>query len=291
MHTVINKRPWLFFTLITTIFWGIWGALMEIPAQHNFPPTLGYVVWSLTMIPCSLLALYLKGWNLNSSPRAILYGSIIGMTGAGGQLILFYALIKGPAYIIFPVISLSPIVTILFSIIFLKESTSRKNWIGIVMAIIAIFLVSYQSGNGDNIQGFIWLILAIIIFFLWGFQAFMMKLANLVMNAESIFFYMTVIGLILSPVALLMTDFSKYINWGFEGPWLSVIIFSLNSIGALTLVYAIRYGKVIIVSPLTNALAPVITTVLSLLIYFILPGFLMITGIVCALTAVYLLSD
>ena len=35
-----------------------------------------------------------------------------------------------------------------------------------------------------------------------------MKLANATMNAESIFLYMTITGLLLIPVALWMTDFS-----------------------------------------------------------------------------------
>ena len=38
----------------------------------------------------------------------------------------------------------------------------------------------------------------------------------------------------------------------------------LNAVGALMIVYAFRYGKAIIVSPLTNAVAPVITIIISL---------------------------
>ena len=39
----------------------------------------------------------------------------------------------------------------------------------------------------------------------------------------------------------------------------------LNAIGALTLVYAFRYGKAIVVAPLTNAGAPLVTAVISLI--------------------------
>ena len=38
----------------------------------------------------------------------------------------------------------------------------------------------------------------------------------------------------------------------------------LNAIGALTLVYAFRYGKAMVVAPLTNAGAPLVTAVLAL---------------------------
>ena len=38
------KRPWLLYALITTLFWGIWGALIELPGKAGFPPTLVYIV-------------------------------------------------------------------------------------------------------------------------------------------------------------------------------------------------------------------------------------------------------
>jgi drug/metabolite transporter (DMT)-like permease len=110
------------------------------------------------------------------------------------------------------------------------------------------------------------------------------------MKAESIFFYMMLTGVLLIPVALLMTDFSKGINWGFKGPYLAAIIQVFNSIGALTLVYALRDGKAIIVVPMTS-LAPVITIIISLILYAIFPHWLILTGLVLAVIAIYLLAE
>lgn len=56
-------------------------------------------------------------------------------------------------------------------------------------------------------------------------------------------------GLLLIPFAYLMTDFSEPVSWGFKGPSLAAMIQGLNAVGALMLVYVIRYGKVIIVAP------------------------------------------
>ena len=44
------NRTWLSYAIITTIFWGVWGALIEVPEKAGFPATLGYIVWALTMI-------------------------------------------------------------------------------------------------------------------------------------------------------------------------------------------------------------------------------------------------
>jgi drug/metabolite transporter (DMT)-like permease len=286
----MKVRPWLIYAIITTTFWGVWGALIELPEKAGFPATLGYVVWALTMIPPALVALKIINWKLEADKKSIFLGCVIGLTGAGGQLILFQALRSGPAYLVFPFISLSPVITIMLSYFFLKERASKKGWMGIALALVAIILLSYQpSGEGDS-SGYLWIILSLIVFLAWGFQAFVMRFANLTMKAESIFFYMMITGLLLIPFALLMTDYSQNINWGFNGPYLAALIQILNAIGALTIVYAFRYGKAIIVSPLTNAVAPVITIIISLLIYQVLPHPVIITGMVLALISIFLMA-
>lgn len=286
----MKLRPWLIYAVITTIFWGIWGALIEIPEKAGFPATLGYVVWSLTMIPPALVALKIINWKIEHDKKSILLGLAIGLTGAGGQLILFQALRTGPAYLVFPIISLSPVITILLSYFFLKERASKRGWAGIILAVLAIPLLSYQPPGDSNSSGILWVVLALLVFFAWGFQAYIMRFANQTMKAESIFFYMMLTGLLLIPFAILMTEFSHNINWGFKGPVLTALIQTLNAVGALMIVYAFRYGKAIIVSPLTNAVAPVITVVISLSIYKVIPHPVIIAGMVLALIAIFMMA-
>ena len=285
-----ESKRWLGYALLTTSFWGVWGALIEIPEKNGFPATLGYSVWALTMIPPCLFALYLIDWKLDYEPSSILYGCLVGFLGAGGQLILFQALRSGPAYLVFPFISLSPVVTILLATIFLKEKTTFRGWIGIAMALLAIPLLSYQEPGNGVTEGYLWIILSLLVFLAWGIQAFILRFANESMKAESIFFYMAVTSLLLIPFAVMMTDFSQDINWGFSGLYSAAMIQLLNSIGALSLVYAFRYGKAIIVSPMTNALAPVITVVISLILYAVVPHLFITLGMLLALAASFLLG-
>lgn len=285
----MKSRTWLYFALTTTIFWGIWGAFIEIPEKAGFPATLGYSVWALTMIPCALVALAIINWKPETDRKSIFLGSAIGLLGAGGQLILFEALRSGPAYIVFPFISLFPVVTIFLSILFLKERAGLRQWAGIILALIAIFFLSYQKPDGTNISGYAWLLMSVLVFLMWGIQAWVMKFANETMKAESIFMYMAITALILVPVAILMTDFNQEINWGFKGPYLAAMVHVLNSIGALTIVYALRRGKAMIVVPMTG-LSPVITVGISLLIYGLIPGLSLTFGIALAIVAIFLLS-
>ena len=286
----VTSRRWLMFAFMTVGLWGVWGAFAGISAQRGFPETLVYCVWAVTMILPADVVMQREKWRLDRDPRSIFYGLLIGLTGAGGQMILFYAVTTGPAYLIFPIISLSPLVTILMSLLLLKERTSLLGALGVVLALVALPLFDFSPQGFSFSQGATWFPLALVVMLCWGVQAYFMKMANNRMSAESIFFYMMLSGLLLTPVAVAMTDFSRPINWGWDGPWLAAVIQMLNAVGALFLVYAFRHGKAIVVSPLTNAGAPLATAVIALLVAGVMPGDLKMVVLALAVIAAGLLA-
>jgi len=286
----VTRKAWLGFALGTVMLWGVWGALTGFSAERGFPETLVYCVWALTMIPPALIVLWRAGWSLDRSPKAIAYGLAIGLLGAGGQMILFYTLTVGPAYLVFPVISLSPLITIALSYVILRERTSRLGVLGIILALIALPLFDFTLSGPSPTGGLGWFALALLIMVCWGLQAYLMRAANAVMQAQSIFFYMMLSGLLLIPVALMMTDFSVPIPSGWDGPGMAASIQILNAVGALFLVYAFREGKAIVVAPLTNAGAPLATALIALVIVGAVPGPLKIVALILATFAAIFLS-
>jgi drug/metabolite transporter (DMT)-like permease len=158
-----------------------------------------------------------------------------------------------------------------------------------VLALLSLPLFDFRAEGEPSGYG-LWFVFALLILLAWGVQAYVIKLANASMDAASIFFYMMLSGLLLVPVALAMTDFSQPINYAFDGPGLAAAIQLLNSIGALTLVFAFRYGKAIIVSPLVNAGAPLLTAIISLAMAGMVPGPFKLAGIALALAAALLLA-
>jgi uncharacterized membrane protein len=292
------KKPWLTYALITTGFWGVWGAFAEFPTRHGFPETLVYVVWALTMMPPAVYAMQRAGWRVLRDPKSILLGSLIGLTGAGGQMLLFHAVHTGPTYLIFPIIALSPVITIALSMLFLKERVTKVGALGVALALIALPLFNYSpAGEADavsagaaGLQGVTWFVYALIILLAWGVQAYFMKLANGTMDAENIFLYMTLTGLALIPVALWMTDFGVPIEFGWQGPGLAAITQILNAVGALTLVYAFRYGRALVVAPLANAGAPMITAIVSMIVLGATPNAITMVAIALAFLAAALLA-
>lgn len=276
-----NTRSWIFYAALLILFWGVWGAFSALPANwYGYPDEMIYCIWALTMlIPAAFI---LRGQQWDRRPAATIYGLLIGLTGAGGQLVLFQALTMGPAYLIFPIISISPAITVAMAMVLLRERIPPLAVVGLVMALAAIVLFTITGGEAENSSG-PWLLLSILICIAWGVQAyFMRKTATIGVNEATTFGWMTISGLLLIPVALislggLPTDFP----W--QAPVLTAATQVLNAVGALFLVMALARGKASIVAPTTNALAPALTVIISLIAYQTLPTPYGAFGIVLAL--------
>ncbi|MFF0590253.1 DMT family transporter [Streptomyces sp. NPDC003781] len=277
-----GTRSWILYASLLVLFWGVWGAFSSEPnSRYGYPNEMIYVIWAFTMIIPAYFAM--RGNTFDCRPVAAMYGLIAGLTGAGGQLLLFQALSDGPAYLIFPLVSLSPVITVLMATVLLRERITRLAVVGVVAALVAIVLLSIPSGSDDSDSHGPWLVMAVLVCVAWGVQAFCMRKAALVgVNDATTFGWMTISGLLLVPVAFaLMGGLPDGAPW--QAPALTAVTQILNAVGALFLVMAFSRGKATVVAPVTNALAPVLTIVLSLAVYQTLPSVWGTLGIVLAL--------
>jgi drug/metabolite transporter (DMT)-like permease len=278
---ITRRTGWIPYAALLVLFWGVWGAFSGTPtSKYGYPDGMVYLIWSLTMIIPAVAAL--RGATFDRRPVAAGYGLIVGLTGAGGQLLLFKALTIGPAYIIFPIIALSPAITVIMALVALKERLTRLAVVGVVLALVAIVLFSVAPSDEDASTG-PYLLLAVLICVAWGVQAYYMRKAAVAgVNDATTFGWMTVSGIVLIPVALIMMGgFPTGFPW--QAPTLTAATQLLNAIGALFLVMAMSRGKASVVAPITNALAPVLTIALSLAVYRNIPSVYQSAGIVLAL--------
>ena len=276
-----GKGRWIPYAGLLVLFWGVWGAFSGTPTtKYGYPNEMVYILWAFTMLIPAYFSM--RGHKLDRRPIATVYGLLVGLTGAGGQLLLFKALASGPAYLIFPVISISPAITVLMAVVILRERIRGLATIGVVAALLAIVLFSV-SGDSANVATGPWLLLALVVMVAWGVQAYFMKKAAVVgVNDATTFAWMTISGQLLVPLAfLMMGDFPGDAPW--QAPVLTLGTQLLNAVGALFLVMALSRGKATIVAPVTNALAPVLTIVLSLAVYQTLPSVFAFVGIVLAI--------
>ena len=193
---------------------------------------------------------------------------IIGLLGAGGQMVLFYAVTTGPAYLIFPH-HLAVAGRDHRDVVSPAAASARARWArpASLLALLALPLFDFSprdSASREQGQGVGWFPLSLIVMAMLGRAGILHEAREPQHERREHLLLHDASGLLLAPVALAMTDFSQPINWGADGPCLAAAIQILNAIGALTLVFAFRYGKAIVVSPLDNAGAPLMTAIISL---------------------------
>lgn len=132
----------LFLGLIVILLWGIWGFAAKVAISDI---GLQAIFW-ISVVSDILIVLYLLISNqffpLRLEEKGIMYSIISGITG-GIAIILFYILLKKyQASIVLPLTSLYPVVVVILGILILKEKITYLNGIGVVLALIAIYLLS-----------------------------------------------------------------------------------------------------------------------------------------------------
>lgn len=136
----MNQSSWIPFSVLVVCFLGIWAAYSAYPATQYGTDEMIYIVWSVSMIIPTIMAL--RKDKFDFSLKALKYGLISGLTATGGQLLLFKALTMGPAYIVFPITSLQPAITVLLAVIFLKEKLSKLAVVGLILALLSVLFTS-----------------------------------------------------------------------------------------------------------------------------------------------------
>ncbi len=126
--------------LLVAILYVVGTFFAKIVCEKN--PLFQWVVVNIVgIILCIALIVKYKNILITDS-RVILYAIIAGVFVVVGSLVLYYALYKGKASIVVPLSSIGPAITVILSILFLGESLTINQIIGIVLIIIGIILLS-----------------------------------------------------------------------------------------------------------------------------------------------------
>ena len=140
---------WLFYALLVILTWGIVGILQKLGTDRISPRSL--MVW-LTVGYLVLLPMLLTKTSLSSlSPRALLVGILGGLVNGLGAWSLFAALEQGgKASVVVPLTALNPLLTICLAGLFLSERPTALQWMGILLAILAAALISYETAESPS---------------------------------------------------------------------------------------------------------------------------------------------
>lgn len=135
---------WLWFAAIALVFWGITGITQKL-ATNKIASELSFIWFAYAMIAISVtLAVFVPiHWHVR---RLVFWAAVAGGTLNGlGALTSFTALESGgKASVVISLISLYPLVTVLFAVTFLHEQLTLAQGIGVGFAIVAAILLSLE---------------------------------------------------------------------------------------------------------------------------------------------------
>lgn len=133
---------WLLYALLCIIGWGFWGFLSKLGSDQISPQQL-QIIFTLGIIPPSVLAWAQLGFKVETDRRGAIYGILNGVFSGLGMLAYYAALARGQASIVGPFTALFPLLTVALAFAFLRERINRVQAAGMVLALIAIVILSF----------------------------------------------------------------------------------------------------------------------------------------------------
>jgi transporter family protein len=133
---------WLFYTLLTALLWGVWGFEAKL-LMDRASPYAGQVLFTFGLVvPLAVVLVSKRRFSGEHRGRGMFYAVLTGLLGGGGNIAFYVALNSGSASTVVPLTSLSPLVTVLVGVVFLKERMRARQYGGLALALVAIYLLS-----------------------------------------------------------------------------------------------------------------------------------------------------
>lgn len=133
-------QAWIIPSFISMFLYGCWGFLgAKASALTNtktvfFISCVGTMLAGLTVIPFAT--------KMDVSLQSISFSVLTGLATGFGTLAFIYALQRGPTVPILMITALYPLITLILTILFLNQSITLKQGLGVFFSILAIYLLT-----------------------------------------------------------------------------------------------------------------------------------------------------
>ena len=148
----IGLNQWFLFSLAALLCWGIFSAAQKVTTNY-ISTEWSYATFVFTAILISLGFVISGKINFNIHTKTIALGAMAGMLNGLGVLASFAAYrSEGKASAVTTIAgALQPVFTIMLAILFLRESLSTIELLGILLAICGALLLSYEKKKQEII--------------------------------------------------------------------------------------------------------------------------------------------
>ena len=136
---------WLVTSLGTLALWGLWGLLLKVASSRLDWKSL-YVASNSAILLVMVLIFALSAGKLSFSPKYSLVGFLAGLSGTLGYILLILSLeYGGKASVVITLTNMYPAITLALSAVILGERLTTKQIVGIIVALVAVILLSSSS--------------------------------------------------------------------------------------------------------------------------------------------------
>jgi transporter family protein len=134
-------KPWLFYSLMTLLCWGLWGVFSKLASNYSRPrQTL--IFQAVGVIAFALLVLFIERFQIQPTAAGFGWSFAAGFINFVGFLAFFAAVQKGKVSTVISLSSLYPVVTIALSMLLLHEKITKREGLGIAFALAAGWLLA-----------------------------------------------------------------------------------------------------------------------------------------------------
>jgi transporter family protein len=137
----------LSWSLLTIVLWGTWGLVSKV-ASAGVDAYVNQLLYTAGLAPLMIFVAWTVHRQSGSESRqgrtrGVFWAFLTGILGGVGNIFFFQALVMGgKASVVAPVTALFPMITVLLALIFLRERLGRVQWVGLLLAFVAIYLLS-----------------------------------------------------------------------------------------------------------------------------------------------------
>jgi len=132
---------WLIYALMATAIYGFWGFFPKLASDY-LDPKSSMVYQTLGSAVGALVILATLRFRLPVQIKGITFSMLAGIAGVVGTQFLLMALSEGKASLVTPVTALYPIGVILLAILILRETLTLRQVCGILLSLVAIYLLA-----------------------------------------------------------------------------------------------------------------------------------------------------
>lgn len=134
-------KEWILPTIGALLCWGIWGFIPKI-TTHYISPKSAIIYEVIGAIILGIIALFHLQFQPDTHPKGIILAISTGMLGFLGAFCFLNAVSKGPVTLVSTLAALNPVVSIFLAILFLQETLTIQQGIGMAFAVLAMILIT-----------------------------------------------------------------------------------------------------------------------------------------------------